>query len=81
MKVDLNNLLGEIPSVFHEGLRQSPFYTRKSNALIITSDESRKQSDNLDNCKRKLRELVRNVACDSIPGETSMETKQRVKNL
>ena len=81
MRVDLEALFKEVPSVLHAGLRHSSYYASKSQTLVISSDESRKQGDNQENCKVKLCSLIREIAHRSIPGETSAETRRRVASL
>lgn len=81
MKVDLKVLLSTVPPVLHEGIRQSPYCASRSDSLVISSDESRKQNDNRISCETKLQDLIREVGRQSVPGETSTETKRRVGRL
>lgn len=81
MKVDLEAFLKEVPPILHPGLRQSRYFTSKSQSLVITSEESRNQHDNQEKCKVKLHDLIREVGRESVPGETSVETRQRVQRL
>lgn len=48
---------------------------------MIHSDESRKQSSNVDLCFEKLHALLETTAKEVIPGETSEEQKDRVHKL
>ena len=81
MRVDAEALLKDVPSLLHPGIRGSTYYSSKSDSMVINSDESRKQSDNVANCEMKLRNLIKDVGRNAVPGETSAETKQRVKGL
>lgn len=77
----LDQLLPLLPEVLHDGIRKSTYYAGKTNSLLIQSDDSRKQAANKDTCFRKLNELISDVYNRSVPGETSDEQKQKVKNL
>lgn len=48
---------------------------------MIQSDESRKQSSNVDACYEKLYRLLESTAREVIPGETSQDQKDRVHKL
>lgn len=48
---------------------------------MIQSDESRKQTANVESCFEKLHQLLRGFAKETIPGETSEVQKDRVRNL
>lgn len=45
---------------------------------MIQTDDSRKQSNNVDGCYTKLYELIVDAASDVLPGETSAEQRRRV---
>ncbi|KAL9055033.1 MAG: hypothetical protein Q9162_003798 [Coniocarpon cinnabarinum] len=79
MKVDLNGLLAILPPVLHNGIRQTSYCADRSTSLVISCDESRKQADNRAGCETRLRDLIRDVGRSVVPGETSPETKKRVK--
>jgi len=59
----------------------SPYFASGSSSLLIQSDESRKQAQNREICYKKLKELLVQVYEDTVPGETSEEQKEKVKNL
>lgn len=77
----MKSLLPLIPNVLHPEIRGSRFLAAKSDAIVIQSDDSRKQADNVQDCFRKLHHLIIDAAKNVIPGETSQATKQRVKGL
>ena len=77
----MGHLLPIIPSMLHHPLRQSRYYAGKSDAIVIQADDSRKQADNAHACFVKLNSLIFDAAAEILPGETSLEQKQRVKNL
>ncbi|GAO46437.1 hypothetical protein G7K_0668-t1 [Saitoella complicata NRRL Y-17804] len=54
-------------------------YLTSDNELVIQSQASRTQAANLEDAYRKLYDIIRE--CVEIPGETSQEQKDKVKNL
>ena len=80
LRVDLASLLPNIPSPLHTTIRTSDFI-KKSDKIVIQSDGSRKQSDNVDACFTKLYELIHIAVKDVVPGQTSIEKSERVKHL
>lgn len=81
MKIPLASLLPLVPRLLHPQLRASRYVSDRSEALVIQSDESRKQSSNVDSCFEKLYRLLESTAKEVIPGETSQEQKDRVHKL
>lgn len=81
LKVPLESLIPLVPRVLHPQLRASRYITSKSQTLVIQSDESRKQASNVESCYEKLFQLLEAAAKSSIPGETSQQQKDRVRNL
>ena len=67
--------------MLHPGIRTSRYYAEKTDTLVISSDDSRKQTANKDTCYRKLFEHVGELFEATVPGETSQEQKEKVKNL
>jgi len=49
--------------------------------LLIQSDDSRKQNDNVHGCFVKLHNLITEVGRELVPGETSAEQTEKVKRL
>jgi peptidyl-tRNA hydrolase ICT1 len=81
LRVSLGQLLPLLPSLTHQALRDSRYYARSSDSIVIQADESRKQSDNSRQCLIRLHSLIRDIARTAIPGETSEAQKERVKKL
>ena len=48
---------------------------------MIQADDSRKQTENINACWRKLHDLLIEAGRDAVPGETSREQAERVKGL
>ncbi|PVH97678.1 hypothetical protein DM02DRAFT_597174 [Periconia macrospinosa] len=81
LKVPLDALLKQIPTLLHPQIRASRYVTSQSNAIIIQADDSRKQSDNAHSCYKRLFEAILEAGRTAIPGETSAAQAQRVKDL
>ncbi|CUS13351.1 unnamed protein product [Tuber aestivum] len=79
LKLDLSTKGDFIPPyVLDEVLKKSKHLTN-NNEIIIRSDSSRKQVENIENCFRKLYTSIRE--CVQVPGETSEDTKKRIEKL
>lgn len=48
---------------------------------MIQADDSRKQTENVNACWRKLHDLLVEAGQDAVPGETSREQVERVRGL
>lgn len=59
----------------------SRYAAPKTNALIIQSDDARKQADNANACFRKLHALLLEAGKESVPNETAAGQKERVERL
>jgi peptidyl-tRNA hydrolase ICT1 len=81
LRVPLDSLLLHVPSALHKDIRESRYVAERSKALIIQADDSRKQTDNAHSCYRRLHEAIVEAGRGAIPGETSADQAQRVKNL
>ncbi|OKL60447.1 hypothetical protein UA08_04328 [Talaromyces atroroseus] len=81
LRIPLSSLLPLVPPILHQNLRVSRYLAERADALVIQSDEARKQSANVEACYEKLYKLVEESARAVIPGETSDDQKNRVKNL
>jgi peptidyl-tRNA hydrolase ICT1 len=81
LKVSLDQLLPLLPSLTHQALRDSRYYARNSNSIVIHADESRRQSENSHKCLLRLHGLICDIAREAIPGETSDAQKKKVKKL
>ena len=81
MKIPLATLLPLVPRLLHPELQASRYTSDRSQTLVIQSEESRKQSTNVDSCFEKLHQLLESTAKQLIPGETSPEQRDRVHKL
>lgn len=81
LRIPIPSLLQRIPKPLHQSIVTSRYHAAKSNDIVIQADDSRKQTDNVNACFRKLHELIVHAGRDSIPGETSQEQVKRVEQL
>lgn len=81
LKLDLKSLLKEVPLPLHQSIRRSPYCTTKSDCIVISSDDSRKQGDNARSCKIKLNNLIIEAGRSSVPRETSDVKRLRVRTM
>jgi peptidyl-tRNA hydrolase ICT1 len=65
----------------HSGVTSHRYYAGKTNSLVIQSDESRKQVANKETCYQKLVGMLTEIYKSTVPGETSEEQKEKVKEL
>ena len=70
-----------MPRILHGEIRSSRFVANRSQSLVIQSDESRKQSENLEFCFEKLQDILAAAGKAVVRGETSPAQKMRVRNL
>lgn len=77
----MSELLAATPAILHSPLRASKYFAEKSNSLVIQADGSRKQTDNVEECFRKLKLLVESVGKSVIKGETTPDQMAKVQQL
>ncbi|KAF7196078.1 hypothetical protein HII31_02479 [Pseudocercospora fuligena] len=81
LRIPMSVLLQRVPKLMHGTIQSSRYHAAKSDDLVIQADDSRKQNDNVNACFRKLHELIVQAGKDNVPGETSQEQVERVKEL
>ncbi|PYH89246.1 hypothetical protein BO71DRAFT_403219 [Aspergillus ellipticus CBS 707.79] len=81
LRVPLDSLLPLVPRYLHPALLSSRYVAARTQSLVIQSEESRKQTANVESCYDKLHQLLKNIAELNIPGETSQEQRDHVRKL
>ena len=81
LRVSLKAFLPLLPTLLHPAIESSRYHTEKSETLVIQSDANRKQSENAQECFRKLYAVVREAGKDMIPGETSTTDIEKWKKM
>ncbi|EME77867.1 uncharacterized protein MYCFIDRAFT_33694 [Pseudocercospora fijiensis CIRAD86] len=81
LRIPMSVLRQRLPRLMHPTIQSSRYHAAKSDDLVIQADDSRKQSDNVNACFRKLHDLIVQAGRDNVPGETSKEQVERVEKL
>ncbi|KAF2481793.1 peptidyl-tRNA hydrolase domain-containing protein [Neohortaea acidophila] len=81
LRVPTASLLSLLPQLLHQNILSSRYHASKSGDVVIQADDSRKQTDNVNACFRKLHDLIVQAGRDAVPGETSAEQSKRVEQL
>lgn len=81
VRFQMKDLSCIVPAILHSQLRASKYYAERSHSLVIHTDGSRKQTDNVHECFQKLRRLIEAAGKTVVKGETSPKQAARVKNL
>ncbi|KAL1303140.1 hypothetical protein AAFC00_006572 [Neodothiora populina] len=81
LRIPLASLLAQLPSILRPAIMKSRYCATKSDSLVIQADDSRKQTDNVHSCFVKLHNLIVEAGQEVVPGETSADQLERVKNL
>ncbi|KAF2263521.1 hypothetical protein CC78DRAFT_581412 [Lojkania enalia] len=81
LKVLVENLVPYLPPPIYSAVQSLRYITPRSDTIVIQSDESRDRKANANACWAKLRQAVQEAGRAAIPGETSKEQAQHVKNL
>lgn len=74
-------LFSFIPELLQARVRGSRFYAAKSHSVVVQSDGSRSQRDNVEECMRKLYDMIVEAGRAAIPGVASQGQKKRVEEL
>ncbi|KAL2176649.1 uncharacterized protein P884DRAFT_31763 [Thermothelomyces heterothallicus CBS 202.75] len=74
-------LLGFLPKLLHAGVRESKYYSRRSDCLTIQAQTHRSRSANADENRRKLFEELQELYRKTVPGESSPETAKKYEAL
>ena len=81
VRLPARDLLPLIPTMLHAPLRASKHYASRSDSIVVQSDSSRKQAENVEECFHKLHQLIVHIGETKIPGETSSQQVNKVRKL
>ena len=81
LRISTHSLLATLPKLLHPSILHSRYHAAKSSDLVIQADDSRKQTDNVNMCFRKLHDLIVEAGKAAVPGETSQAQMARVRGL
>ncbi|KAJ0351789.1 hypothetical protein COL154_004146 [Colletotrichum chrysophilum] len=66
-----------LPKLLHRGIRESKYYTARSDSLTFQAQEHRQRTANSDENQQKLIDEVQRIYRETVPGETSNEKKKK----
>lgn len=81
LQVPFGKIIEHIPALLVAPLRASRFYKANSDALLIQSDDSRKQADNVHAAFKKLHDMIVEIGAQVVPGQTLDSQRKRVQQL
>lgn len=81
LRIQTGHLLPLVPKLLQPAVLNSRYHAAKSGDIVVQADDSRKQTDNVNGCMRKLYQLLEQAGKDAVPGETSPEQTKRVEEL
>ncbi|KZT59183.1 hypothetical protein CALCODRAFT_431342 [Calocera cornea HHB12733] len=81
LRMSLKPLPKWVPAWCEQGLRSSKEYAASTNSLVIQSSATRSQSSNVDDCFRKLHDLVDRHARAVLISVPDEEKQKRVQQL
>ncbi|KAL0939535.1 peptidyl-trna hydrolase domain-containing protein [Colletotrichum truncatum] len=73
----VKDLLAVLPKILHRGIRQSKYYTARSDSLTFQAQEHRQKTANTDENQQKLIDEVQRIYREMVPGETSDDKKKK----
>ncbi|KAF4822230.1 hypothetical protein CGCTS75_v010850 [Colletotrichum tropicale] len=73
----VKDLLPMLPKLLHRGIRESKYYTARSDSLTFQAQEHRQRTANSDENQQKLINEVQRIYRETVPGETSNEKKKK----
>ncbi|KAL2260179.1 hypothetical protein VTK26DRAFT_5912 [Humicola hyalothermophila] len=74
-------LLSRLPKLLHAGVRQSKYYSKRSDCLTIQAQTQRSRSANAEENRTKLYEELQRLYRDTVPGETSPDKAKKYEAL
>ena len=70
-----------MPAMLHASVKASKYYASRSDSIVIQSDGSRKQADNIEDCFKRLHQLIVHIGEVAVKGETSSQQVDKVRKL
>ena len=81
LRIHAKDFLHMIPRILHPQIERSRYYAANSRSLIIRGDSSRNRNDNVEECYKKLHDVIIAAGRATVRGETSQAQKEKVKGL
>ncbi|KAK4444997.1 hypothetical protein QBC34DRAFT_359063 [Podospora aff. communis PSN243] len=77
----VKQLLGILPSLLHESIRSSKYYSQRSDSISIQAQTQRSRIANRDENHQKLFEELQALYKSTVPGETSADKIRKYEAL
>lgn len=77
----VSQLLACLPKLLHAGVRQSKYYSKRSDCLTIQAQTQRSRTANTDENLEKLFEELQGMYRNTVPGETSPDKAKKYEAL
>lgn len=74
-------LLSFLPKLLHAGIRESKYYSKRSDCITIQAQTQRSRSANADENRQKLFEELQSLYGRTVPGESSNEKAKKYEAL
>ena len=81
LRIHAKKILPMIPKILHPQIEGSRYYAANSQSLIIQGESSRNRNENVEECYKKLHDLIIAAGRATVRGETSQGQKEKVKSL
>lgn len=81
LRIKTQDLLPLLPKVVRPEILSSRYYTKNSQSLMVSSDGSRTQATNLQECYEKLYDAIVSAARSTVRGETAVGKEAKLKAL
>ncbi|KAK6226546.1 peptidyl-tRNA hydrolase domain-containing protein [Colletotrichum tabaci] len=73
----VKDLLSVLPKLLHRGIRESKYYTARSDSLTLQAQTHRHREANTEENQHKLIDEVKRIYAETVPGETSPDKKKK----
>ncbi|GKT43268.1 uncharacterized protein ColSpa_03449 [Colletotrichum spaethianum] len=73
----VKDLLPVLPKLLHRGIRESKYYTARSDSLTLQAQTHRQRDANTEENQQKLVDEVKRIFQETVPGETSPDKKKK----
>ncbi|KXX77287.1 Meiotically up-regulated gene 82 protein [Madurella mycetomatis] len=77
----VSQLLSFLPKLLHAGVRESKYYSKRSDCITIQAQTQRSRSANADENRQKLFEELQSLYGRTVPGESSVEKAKKYEAL
>ncbi|OHF04432.1 peptidyl-tRNA hydrolase domain-containing protein [Colletotrichum orchidophilum] len=73
----IKDILPVLPKLLHQGIRESKYYTARSDSLTFQAQTHRQREANSEENQQKLVDEIKRIYQETVPGETSPDKKKK----